>query len=166
MEMPLMHSVIMCEKSRASSLRLRQYIVLGRQLFFSQPWFPVSCFLMPEISIIYKESKLFKRVLGVPTVVQWDQQCLGSTGTQVWSLAQHSGLRIQSCCSCGLSHNYPGNGAAKREKNKIVLFGHFVYHSTGSYCIKSIHTDVEACSLSQNRGSMWFLNFWPCSSRF
>ena len=32
--------------------------------------------------------------LGVPTVAQWDQWYLGRTGTQVRSLAQHSGLRL------------------------------------------------------------------------
>ena len=36
---------------------------------------------------------------------QWDQQRLGSTGTQVRSLARHSGLRIWCCHSCGLGLN-------------------------------------------------------------
>ena len=31
---------------------------------------------------------------GTPAVVQWDQQCLESTGMRVQSPAQHSGLRI------------------------------------------------------------------------
>ena len=33
----------------------------------------------------------------VPAVLQWNLQCLGSTGIQVQSLAWCSGLRIQSC---------------------------------------------------------------------
>ena len=42
----------------------------------------------------------------VPALVQWDRQCLGSAETQVWSPAQHSGLRIRHCRSCGLVYNY------------------------------------------------------------
>ena len=38
--------------------------------------------------------------IGVPTVVQWDQQCLGSAGTQVRSPAWHSG-GIQCCHGYG-----------------------------------------------------------------
>lgn len=41
----------------------------------------------------------------VPTVVQWDQRCLGSAGKQVLSLAQHSGLGILCSHSCGFGHN-------------------------------------------------------------
>ena len=38
-------------------------------------------------------------------MVQWDWWCLRSTGTQVPSLAWHSGLSTWCCCSCGLGHN-------------------------------------------------------------
>ena len=48
------------------------------------------------------KDKLKREKRGVPTVVQQDWQPLGSTGMQVRSLAQHSGLRIQHCHSCGL----------------------------------------------------------------
>ena len=34
-----------------------------------------------------------------------DLWCLGSTGLNVRSPAQHSGLRIQHCCSCGLGRD-------------------------------------------------------------
>ena len=60
---------------------------------------------------------------------QRDRWHLGSAGTQVWSPAWHSGLRIQSCCHFGLGRNYSsdlipglGNsiclGVAKKEKKK------------------------------------------------
>ena len=38
-------------------------------------------------------------------MVQQDQWRLGSAGTQVQSQAQHSGLCIWHCRSCGLGHN-------------------------------------------------------------
>ena len=41
----------------------------------------------------------------IPAVVQWDWQHLGSAGTQVLSPAQHRGMRIQRCHSCGLGGN-------------------------------------------------------------
>ena len=37
---------------------------------------------------------------------QRDQQHLWSTSMQVSFLGQHSGLRTQGCCRCGISHNY------------------------------------------------------------
>lgn len=40
------------------------------------------------------------------TVAQWDWQHLGNAGLQVWSLDQHTGLRIQRCCSCSLGLNF------------------------------------------------------------
>ena len=43
---------------------------------------------------------------GVPTVVQRNQPHLGSSGRQVRSQVQHSGLRIQLCLSCGSGCNY------------------------------------------------------------
>ena len=45
-------------------------------------------------------------MLRVPTVVQEDRWYLGTTGTQVQSLAQHSGLGIGHCHSCGLGSSY------------------------------------------------------------
>lgn len=39
-------------------------------------------------------------------MAQRDQRRLGSAGTLVSSLAQHSRSRIQCCPSCGLGHNY------------------------------------------------------------
>ena len=65
---------------------------------------------------------------GVPIVGQWDPQHLCSARRQVWSLAQHSVLRIQHCCSCGTGCNYgsdliPGSGTPyatgwpKKKKN-------------------------------------------------
>ena len=61
---------------------------------------------------------------------QWDWQCLRSTGMQVRSLAQHSGLRIQSCHSCGLCYSYNSDlipslgtpcakGQSKKKKKKL-----------------------------------------------
>ena len=69
-----------------------------------------------------------RRKDGVPAVVQQDRQCLGSTGMQVRSLAQHSGLRIWHCHSYGLGCNYssyvipglgtPGQPRKKKEEEK------------------------------------------------
>ena len=58
---------------------------------------------------------IIKNTRGASAVAQWDQQCLGSAGTQVRSLARHSGLWIHCCHSCGLGSNYgsdhiPGPG--------------------------------------------------------
>ena len=39
-------------------------------------------------------------------MAQRDQRRLGSAGTLVCSLAQHSRSTIQCCPSCGLGHNY------------------------------------------------------------
>ena len=52
---------------------------------------------------------------GIPSMVQWDRLHLSYTRSQVWSLIQHSGLRIQHChsCSTGLnssSDHIPGLG--------------------------------------------------------
>ena len=41
----------------------------------------------------------------VPVVVQWVERYLCSTRSQIRSLAQHSGLRIQCCYSCGIGDN-------------------------------------------------------------
>jgi len=62
---------------------------------------------------------------GVPAVAQWNWWLLWSTGMQVQSPAQHSELRIQLCCNCGLDL-IPGmvapyaTGQPKKEKKKNV----------------------------------------------
>ena len=67
---------------------------------------------------------------GVPIRAQQDRQHLGSAGMQVWSPAQHSGLRIWCCCNWGLECNYsldliPGApyavGWRKKRKRKKSL---------------------------------------------
>lgn len=66
---------------------------------------------------------------GVPSVVQWDWWHLGNTGTQVWSLASHSGLRIPYCHSCSIVRSWGSDlnpdqgtpyaaGRPKKEKKK------------------------------------------------
>ena len=42
-------------------------------------------------------------------MVQWDWWCLWSARMQVQSLAQHSGLWIQHCCSCSTGRNCISN---------------------------------------------------------
>ena len=66
-------------------------------------------------------------------MVQQDWRHLGNTGIQVQSLAQHSGLRMWRCCSCGIGRNcsfdvIPGPGTPygvgqpkKGEKNDITI---------------------------------------------
>ena len=54
--------------------------------------------------------------MGAPAVAQWDWQHLGSAGMWVPSPAQHSGVRIQHCHSCGVGQDcsldlIPGLGA-------------------------------------------------------
>ena len=78
-----------------------------------------------------------RRVLAM---VQRDKQCLWSTGTQVWSLAQLPGLRIQHCCSTGHTCGFdliPGPGTLyvagkpkRKEKETIESHGsntYFIY---------------------------------------
>ena len=52
-----------------------------------------------------KKHKTFR----VPAVAQQDRQHLGSAGTQVPSLAQHSELRIWHFCNCSLGHDCSSN---------------------------------------------------------
>ena len=63
---------------------------------------------MSKTRILIQILKL--NISGVPAVAQ-DQQCLGRAGTQVQSLVQHSGLRIQHWCGCGYGSDLiPGPG--------------------------------------------------------
>ena len=67
-------------------------------------------------------SALIKQAPVFAAVAQQDQQCLGSSGTQVQSPALHR-LRIQSCSSCGLGYNcstdlIPGPGTLYAEGGK------------------------------------------------
>ena len=85
-----------------------------------------------SLKISYVPDHLRLVRLGVPAVVQWNWQCLGSTRIQVPSPARHSGLRILHCLSCGLGHNCgsdlipdPGTlyalGWPKRKKKKRLV---------------------------------------------
>ena len=69
---------------------------------------------------------------GAPAVVQHINGILGAAKLWFRSLAQHSGLGIQRCHSCGLGHDYgsdliPGLGAlcavgqSKKRKTKEIL---------------------------------------------
>ena len=79
--------------------------------------------------------------LGNEEMVQRDRQCLGSAGMQVQSLARHSGLRIQCCCSFG-SDLIPGletpyaTGWPRKGKKKVG----FLWHAFGSCFL--IHFDI------------------------
>ena len=70
----------------------------------------------------------------IPPMAQWHWWPLGSSGMQVRSLAQHSGLRMQCCHSNGLGQNYgsdliPGLGMPyatgqpkkKRKKKTFIV---------------------------------------------
>ena len=64
-------------------------------------------------------------VIGVPAVVQWDQQHLWSAGMQVRSPAQHSGLRTIGNCGSnpilGLGTPYATEQPKKKKKKKKLL---------------------------------------------
>ena len=74
--------------------------------------------------------RIKNKCIGIPVVVQRDQQYLGSTGTQVRPV-WHSGLGIWHCRSCGLGHDcsselIPGPGALyaagqPKMKKKIII---------------------------------------------
>ena len=79
---------------------------------------------------ISEPHKIEIKYTGAPTVAQWDQRCLCSAWTQVWSLARHSGLKIWHCHSCNIGSScsldsIPGPGTSichecsqKRKKKK------------------------------------------------
>ena len=83
------------------------------------PWQPLfSCYC------VWLSKKKKKNSTGVPTVAQWERQCLWSTKTQVRSQAWHSGLRLWCFCSWGLDLTpYLGIsiccGVAKKEKKSF-----------------------------------------------
>lgn len=83
----------------------------------------------PNYCAKHLKTKIEKVTHEVPTVAQEDQCCLGSTGSQVWSSAWHSWLRIWYWGSCGLGSNcgsdlIPGlgtpcsTGRPKKKKRK------------------------------------------------
>ena len=93
------------------------------------------CILMIDHSVVFGIWKDFKELTDncwnkssiprVPVVVQWDWQHLECAWTRVRSPAQHSGLRTQCYCNCGLGRDswcLAGElhvlKAAKNEKNK------------------------------------------------
>ena len=77
-------------------------------------------------------------------MAQWDRHCLGSTGTQVQSLTQHSGLRIWCCRSHGLGYSYgldliPGRRtpyATEQPKKKKKLM---IYFNANYKLLQSAH---------------------------
>ena len=93
-------------------------------------------------------------------MAQWDWQHLGRAGMWVPSLAQHSGLRIWHCCSCGLVCNcgsdlIPGLGAPhvlfwdsqKRKKNWTMLIHNVVLISVTVFLCTAklyIHTHMHS----------------------
>ena len=78
---------------------------LWHRLAAAAPIQPLAWEFPYATSVALKKQKINKIFLRVPTVVQWDQWHLGSSGMQVGSPAWHSGLGIQCCHSCGLGHN-------------------------------------------------------------
>ena len=69
-----------------------------------------------------------KYICGATAVNQQDWQCLWSTRMWVWSLAQHSRLRIQHWCSCGMTVAWIWSLAQelqmpKKEKRNIFAKG-------------------------------------------
>ena len=73
-------------------------------------------YLYFHMFLLLFSAPFFKEVpLGIPPVVQWNSWHLGTTGTQVWSLVGHRGLKIQLCHSYSLGHGWgpdliPGPG--------------------------------------------------------
>ena len=90
---------------------------------------------MVNFTLMWISSQLQNtRNVGVPTVVQWDQQHLWSPGMKVGALAQHSQLRIWHCHSFSLGQNcgsdlIPGlrtpyaTGWPKKKKKKMLIHG-------------------------------------------
>ena len=67
------------------------------QIYYLSKKYKIAALATFQVSFLRDLLEL-KCVHGVPAMVQWDQRHLGSTGTQVRSLAWHGGLRIQ----CGV----------------------------------------------------------------
>ena len=85
-----------------------------------------------------------KYIPGVPTVVQWDGCCLGTTGHS-FDPQPSIVLGIQYCCSCSLGHNCSldlildprtpyTKGRPKKKKKKSLIHQHFVFTIVNS-CI-------------------------------
>ena len=102
-----------------------------------------------------------QHTFGIPAVAQQHQQHFGSNGTQVWSLAPCSGLRIPHCHSCGSGCNYswdlipgPGTpyavGQPKKKKQKPQIF---ISHSSESSTVQ----DQEAGRFSPWREPFFWL---------
>ena len=107
----------------------------------SPPFF--TCHLIMDWPLLWTSVWTHKIVkTGIPTVGQWNQWCLWSSGMQVQSPAWHSGLRIWHCCSFSLILNssldlIPGPGSAcaegwpkmkTKQQKKIHLYHFFRYH--------------------------------------
>ena len=129
-----------------AEFNMQSLILIKRQLtqmtILTYSQYKTACVfkLLPALRIIkfinpcqFDRSRVTMFYFGVPTVAQQDRQCLGSTGMQVQSPAQHSGLRIQHCRSCGLglrpwlgSDPWPKNSIccsrAKKRKEKLSCF--------------------------------------------
>ena len=92
----------------------------------------LECKLISYIKLVHSSSTVLSITvlnrhshwwMGVPAVPEWDQQHVGSAGTQVQSPAQDSELRIWHCCSYGLGHNcslylIPGGRGGSGQKKK------------------------------------------------
>ena len=104
-----------------------------------------------------------KKIIGFLVVVQWDQQCFWSAGTQVQSPARNSGLRKRCCHSCTIGHNcgsdlshglgtpyamgWPKKKKKKKEREvdhrvgKQACFNKSSPESWGQHKQKKCHTD-------------------------
>ena len=101
-----------------------------------------------------------KNYPGAPNVAQQEQWCLGRAGTQVQSPAQHSGLRIWYCRSCGFGHDcgldlIPGprvpyaTGQPKMKKKKKITQIVFLHPSAKKKKIKLENNVNETIILSR-----------------
>ena len=91
--------------------RITQYVICDQILSPGVFW----CLVL--YVFISEPHKIEIKYTGAPTVAQWDQRCLCSAWTQVWSLARHSGLKIWHCHSCNIGSScsldsIPGPGTS------------------------------------------------------
>ena len=89
---------------------------------------------------------------GAPTVVQWDQWLLRRAGTQVRSLARHSGLGIRLCRCCGLGlcqdldlilHLGTPQGVGQPKKKK--KYKSSTCPDSGKFLSQDLGPDTSAC---------------------